>query len=78
VTAASPVILVEIHKAHLEPIFAAKPALIGQLTELEAARLISNRDAALLSPAEHAEIGEVGIAAFVRARILKFFGQAAH
>jgi CRP-like cAMP-binding protein len=77
VTAASPVILVEIDKAHLEPIFATEPALIGQLTELEAARLISNRDAARLSPAEHAEIGAVGIAAFLRGRILRFFGQAA-
>ena len=74
VVTASPVTLVEIGKDHLEPIFCSHPALITQLAEIEAARLLSNRDAARLSPAEHAEIEEVGFASFMRRKILSFFG----
>jgi len=56
----------------LEPIFRSHPTLITQLAEIEAARLLSIRDAARLSPAEHAEIEEVGFASFMRRKILSF------
>jgi small-conductance mechanosensitive channel/CRP-like cAMP-binding protein len=74
VVAASPVTLVEISKNHLEPIFRSHPGLITQLAEIEAARLLSNHNVAPLSPAEHAEIEEVGFACFLRRKILSFFG----
>jgi small-conductance mechanosensitive channel/CRP-like cAMP-binding protein len=74
VVAASPVTLVEISKDHLEPIFRSHPALITQLAEIEAARLLSNHNADQLSPAEHAEIEEVGFASFLRRKISSFFG----
>jgi CRP-like cAMP-binding protein len=74
VVTASPVTLVEISKDHLEPVFRSHPALITQLAEIEAARLLSNLDAARLSLAEHAEIEEVGFASFLRRKILSFFG----
>jgi small-conductance mechanosensitive channel/CRP-like cAMP-binding protein len=74
VVAASPVMLVEISKDHLEPIFRSHPGVITQLAEIEAARLLSNHNAAQLSAAEHAEIEEVGFARFLRRRILRFFG----
>jgi small-conductance mechanosensitive channel/CRP-like cAMP-binding protein len=75
IVAASPVMLVEISKDHLEPIFRSHPALITQLAEIEAARLLSNRNEAQLSPAEHAEIEKVGFASFLRRKIRQFFGQ---
>ena len=68
-------LLVEISKDHLEPIFRSHPTLITQLAEIEAARLLSNRSAAQLSSAEHAEIEKVGFAAFLRRKIRQFFGQ---
>jgi len=74
VVAASPVMLVEISKNHLEPIFRSHPGVITQLAEIEAARLLSNHNAAQLSPAEHAEIEEVGFARFLRRKILSVFG----
>ena len=73
VRAASPVTLVEISKEHLQPIFEAYPLLIEQLAEIEAARLLSNRDAAVLSADEHAEIEQCGFADFLRRKILRFF-----
>jgi small-conductance mechanosensitive channel/CRP-like cAMP-binding protein len=78
VTAASPVTLVEISKEHLEPIFQSQPVLIARLAEIEAARILSNRDLARLTPAEHAEIVAVGFAGFLHRKILGFFGQHAH
>jgi len=48
--------------------------VITQLAEIEAARLLSNHNAAQLSPAEHAEIEEVGFARFLRRKILSVFG----
>jgi small-conductance mechanosensitive channel/CRP-like cAMP-binding protein len=74
VVAASPAMLVEISKDHLEPIFRSHPGVITQLAEIEAARLLSNHNAAQLSPAEHAEIEEVGFATFLRRKIFGFFG----
>src|SRR5262249_30273723 len=51
IVAASPVMLVEIGKDQLEPIFRSHPRLITQLAEIEAARLLSNQNTAQLSPA---------------------------
>jgi small-conductance mechanosensitive channel/CRP-like cAMP-binding protein len=75
VIAINPVTLIEISKSDLQGIFAAHPEMIAELTEIEAARLLANRNALRLTAAEHVEIDEVGVVAFLRRKILSFFGQ---
>lgn len=77
VTAVTPVTLVEITKETLEPILARHPALITRLSEIQAARLASHADDAALTPTEQEDLGTRGFAEIMRARILRFFGQAA-
>jgi CRP-like cAMP-binding protein len=84
VISASPVTLVEIRKEDLEPILNSQPALIAELSDVEARRVLANRDAEQLSPADRAEIQTLGFAGFLRRRIQAFFsppadpGSAAH
>jgi len=77
VAAASPVTLVEIRKADFDPILRSQPALLGKLSEVEAGRLATNRDAAQWTAAEQAEIEKFGFAGFLRRKIQEFFGYAA-
>jgi len=74
VAAASPVTLVEIHKADFDPILRSEPALLAKLSEVEAGRLAANRDAAQWSATEQAEIEKFGFAGFLRRKIQEFFG----
>ena len=77
VTALTSVTLVEIDKQHLQPIFDAHPEVIAGLSDIEANRLLANRAAIRLRPDEQEKIDSVGLAAFLRQRILHFFGHDA-
>jgi CRP-like cAMP-binding protein len=77
VTALTTVTLVEIDKQHLQPIFDAHPEVIAGLSDIEANRLLANRAAIRLRPDEQEKIDSVGLAAFLRLRILHFFGHDA-
>jgi small-conductance mechanosensitive channel/CRP-like cAMP-binding protein len=77
VTAASPVTLVEIRKEDFDPILRSQPALIAKLSEIEAVRLLANRNAAQLTAAEQKEIERLGFPGFMRRKIQAFFGHTA-
>ena len=77
VTAASPVTLVEIRKEDFDPILRSQPALLAKLSEVDAARLPANRNAAQLTTAEQNEIESLGFPGFIRRKIQEFFGHAA-
>jgi CRP-like cAMP-binding protein len=71
------VTLVEIDKQHLQPIFDANPEVIARLSEIIASRLLANRNAIDPLPGDQEKIDSMGMAAFLRQRILQFFGLAA-
>jgi CRP-like cAMP-binding protein len=77
VTALTAVTLVEIDKHHLQLLFDAHPEMIARLTDIEAARLLANRNAAHLRPEVQARIESMGIglAEYLRQRILQLFGR---
>jgi CRP-like cAMP-binding protein len=75
VTALTAVTLIEIDKRHLQPLFDAHPEITARLTDLEAARLLANRNAVHLRPEEEEAIERMGMAEFLRQRILRFFGR---
>ena len=77
VTTLTPVTLVEIDKQHLQPIFDANPEVIARLSEIIASRLLANRNAIDPLPGDQEKIDSMGMAAFLRQRILQFFGLAA-
>jgi len=77
ITAASPVTLVEIRKEDFDPILRSQPALIAKLSEIEAVRLLANRNAAELTTAEQKEIESLGFPGFMRRKIQEFFGHMA-
>ncbi len=76
ITAVTPVTLAEITKETLEPILNAHPALILQLSEIQAARMTANMDSENFSEDEREELQKLGFAAVMRQRILQFFGHA--
>jgi CRP-like cAMP-binding protein len=75
VTALTAVTLIEIDKQHLQPLFDADPEIIARLTDLEAARLLANRNALYLRPEEEMTMERIGMAEFLRRRIMLFFGR---
>jgi CRP-like cAMP-binding protein len=76
VTTSTSVTVLEISKADFEPILAAHPEVVVKLSELEAERLAANNAAFALWPDQRNEIATMGVAAFIRAKILNFFGRA--
>lgn len=74
VTAVTPVTLVEIGRAELEPILAANPSLITELSEIEAERMLANMTVARLAGGTGEEDHASGFAAILRERIRRFFG----
>ncbi len=74
ITAATPTTLLEISKQQLEPILTNHPETIAELSQLEAERLAANVNAMALSQEERQEIAKIGVAAFLREKIARFFG----
>lgn len=76
VTVAADVSLIEIDKARLEPILAKFPAILAELSRIEAERSANNVNVMAFTPAERQEIAKVGMASFLRAKIMRFFSMA--
>jgi small-conductance mechanosensitive channel len=74
VTATTQSMLLEIGKAQLEPIFASHPEAIAALGQLVAGRAAANEALLAIWPEERQEIARLGVAAFLRQKIVSFFG----
>lgn len=76
VTTTTPTMLVEISKEHLEPILTNHPSIIAELSQLQADRMATNESILALWPDERQDIVRMGMAAFLRRKIARFFGGA--
>ncbi len=76
VTAAADAGLIEIDKARLEPILVKFPAILAELSRIEAERSANNVNVMAFTPAERQEIAKVGMASFLRTKIMRFFSIA--
>ncbi len=77
VTAAAETDLLEIHKSELEPILNKFPAIVSELSRIEAERTAANVSALAFTPAERREIAQIGMASFLRQKIMSFFSSGA-
>lgn len=77
VTAAVDTGLIEIDKERLEPILTRYPETLAELSRIEAERSASNVNVMAFTPAERQEIASVGMASFLRAKIMRFFATSA-
>jgi small-conductance mechanosensitive channel/CRP-like cAMP-binding protein len=73
VTAAADTGLIEITKEQLEPILSRHPEILTELSRIEAERSAHNVSAMAFSPAERQEIARLGMASFLRQKIMRFF-----
>ncbi len=73
VTAAADTSLIEIDKARLEPILTQYPETLAELSRIEAERSANNVNVMAFTPAERQEIAKVGMASFLRTKIMRFF-----
>ena len=73
VTAAAETSLLEIDKAKLVPILTPHPEILAELSRIEVARSAANVSAMAFTPAEREEIAELGMAQFLRQKIMRFF-----
>jgi small-conductance mechanosensitive channel/CRP-like cAMP-binding protein len=73
VTAAAETDLLEIHKNRLEPVLNKFPAIVTELSRIEAERTAQNVTALAFTPAERQEIAQIGMASFLRQKIMSFF-----
>jgi small-conductance mechanosensitive channel/CRP-like cAMP-binding protein len=73
VTAAADTDLIEIDKTRLEPILTRYPATLAELSRIEAERSANNVNVMAFTPAERQEIATVGMASFLRGKIMRFF-----
>jgi signal-transduction protein with cAMP-binding, CBS, and nucleotidyltransferase domain len=76
VTAITHATVLEIEKKQIEPIMAAHPELIAAFSQLIAEREAANESVLAAWPENSREIANLGLKAFVRAKIAHFFGQA--
>ena len=76
VTTTTPAMLLEISKEHLEPILTNHPSVIAELSQLQADRMATNESILALWPDERQDIVRMGMAAFLRRKIARFFGRA--
>ncbi|HEY7990418.1 MAG TPA: mechanosensitive ion channel family protein [Stellaceae bacterium] len=76
VTAAVDTGLIEIDKARLEPILTRYPETLAELSRIEAERSANNVNVMSFTPAERQEIAKVGMASFLRGKIMRFFSVA--
>ena len=65
--------LIEIDKERLEPVLTRYPDTLAELSRIEAERSASNVNVMAFTPAERQEIARVGLASFLRGKILRFF-----
>src|SRR6185437_12859598 len=76
VTAAADTGLIEIDKERLEPILTRYPQTLAELSRIEAERSANNVNVMAFTPAERQEIARVGMASFLRGKIMRFFSIA--
>ena len=76
VTAAADTGLIEIDKTRLEPVLVRYPEILAELSRIEAERSANNVSAMAFTPAERQEIARVGMASFLRGKIMRFFSIA--
>ncbi len=65
--------LIEIDKQRLEPVLTRYPETLAELSRIEAERSASNVNVMAFTPAERQEIASVGMASFLRMKIMRFF-----
>jgi small-conductance mechanosensitive channel/CRP-like cAMP-binding protein len=73
VTAAADTGLIEITKEQLEPILNGHPEILAELSRIEAERSAANVSAMAFTPDERQEIARLGMASFLRQKIMRFF-----
>ncbi len=73
VSAVTDTALVEIARDHLQPLLEANPAIIDRLGEIEATRISALDLARNASDAERAEIDRIGVKAYLKRQISRFF-----
>ncbi|HXE16971.1 MAG TPA: mechanosensitive ion channel family protein [Stellaceae bacterium] len=76
VTSAAETNLIEIDKERLEPVLTRYPQTLAELSRIEAERSANNVNVMSFTPAERQEIARVGMASFLRGKIMRFFSIA--
>ena len=76
VTAATAVTLLEIGKVDLEPVLADNPKVIAELSRLQSERIANNESILALWPEEQQAIRTLGMSAFLREKVGRFFSRS--
>ncbi|MEI9981878.1 MAG: mechanosensitive ion channel family protein [Aliidongia sp.] len=73
VRAMTDAVVLEIAKDTLDPVLALQPEAVEEMSRLQAERGANNLNALVFTPSEREEIERVGIAHFLRDKIVRFF-----
>jgi small-conductance mechanosensitive channel/CRP-like cAMP-binding protein len=73
VRAVTDVVVLEIAKDTLDPVLALQPDAVEEMSRLQAARMANNLNVLVFSPADREEIDRLGVARFLRDKIVRFF-----
>lgn len=73
VRAVTDVVVLEIAKETLDPVLALQPDAVEEMSRLQAERMADNVNALAFTPLEREELERVGVAQFLRGKIVRFF-----
>jgi len=73
VRAMTDAVVLEIVKEMLDPVLALQPDAVEEMSRLQADRMANNLNALAFTPMEREELERVGVAQFLRGKIIRFF-----
>lgn len=73
VRAMTDAVVLEIAKETLDPVLALQPDAVEEMSRLQAERMADNLNALAFTPMEREELERVGVAQFLRGKIVRFF-----
>jgi hypothetical protein len=66
-------VVLEIVKEMLDPVLALQPDAVEEMSRLQADRMADNLNALAVTPMEREELERIGVAQFLRGKIIRFF-----
>ncbi len=73
VRAMTDAVVLEIAKETLDPVLALQPDAVEEMSRLQAERMADNLNALAVTPLEREELERIGVAQFLRGKIVRFF-----
>lgn len=73
VRAVTDAVVLEIAKETLDPVLALQPDAVEEMSRLQAERMADNLNTLSFTPSEREEIARIGVAQFLRGKIVRFF-----